>query len=113
MVDRIAEKAYRIKNAGQTILSRMRDTNTFKEFVGNRMLIDSIERELLNIAQSLKEVEGQEDLTKSFEAARLVELGELILHSADHVPPEIIWGLIHKELPVLVEKAGTLLPQSK
>ncbi len=87
-------------------LGKKRD---FKKYQENKMLRRAIERELEIIGEATKRLLRLSPDFPISEARRIVNLRNWVIHSYDSVDSNIIWGIIHKDLPLLKSQVKYLV----
>lgn len=87
-------------------LGKKRD---FKKYQENKMLRRAIERELEIIGEATKRLLRLSPDFPISEARRIVNLRNWVIHSYDSVDSNIIWGIIHKDLPLLKSQVKYLI----
>lgn len=87
-------------------LDRKRD---FQEYLNQKMLRRAVERELEIIGEATNKLLKMNPNFPISEARRIVNLRNWVIHSYDSVDSVIIWGIIHKDLPLLQRQVKELL----
>lgn len=75
--------------------------NNFKEFNKDFIAKRAVERQLEIIGEAVNAMRRIEPNIRITGAKHIVALRNLIIHSYDAVDPEILWGIIQKDIPVL------------
>lgn len=79
------------------------------EYEKNWMLKRAVERELEIFGEAANRILAAEPTIAITDARKIVNLRNLIIHSYDAVADEIIWAIIHKNLPELAIEIQSLL----
>ena len=87
-------------------LDKKRD---FQEYLNQKMLRRAVERELEIIGEATNKLLKMNSNFPISEARRIVNLRNWGIHSYDSVDSVIIWGIIHKDLPLLQRQVKELL----
>ncbi|MEB2777552.1 HepT-like ribonuclease domain-containing protein [Algoriphagus sp. D3-2-R+10] len=87
-------------------LERERD---FEKYLNQKMLRRAVERELEIIGEATNRLLKMNSDFPISEARRIVNLRNWVIHSYDSVDSVIIWGIIHKDLPLLQRQVKELL----
>jgi uncharacterized protein with HEPN domain len=89
--------------------SYLGDNRSFSEYEKNWLLKRAVERELEIFGEATNRILAAEPAISITDARKIVNLRNLIIHSYDAVSDEIIWAIIHKNLPDLAIEIQTLL----
>lgn len=90
----------------ETYLGEKRD---FQEYQSKKMLRRAVERELSIIGEATNRLLKINPDFPISEARRIVNLRNWVIHSYDSVDSVIIWGILHKDLPLLKKQVNELL----
>ncbi|SFT41366.1 Uncharacterized conserved protein, contains HEPN domain [Algoriphagus locisalis] len=94
----------------ETYLGEKRD---FKEYQNKKILRRAVERELEIIGEATNRLLKINPGFPIAEARRIVNLRNWVIHSYDSVDSIIIWGILHKDLPLLKKQVNELLERDK
>ena len=82
--------------------------NDFSLFVNNVILQRAIERDLEIIGEAIRKILEIEPNIEISSAKNIIGLRNIIAHAYDSVEPEMLWGIIQKNIPVLAEEVRIL-----
>jgi uncharacterized protein with HEPN domain len=91
-IDSIIEEVENIK---------VRVGNDFITFKSDFILQRAIERDLEIIGEAVRNIRDQFPLIKITSSSKIIGLRNLITHAYDSIEPEMIWGIIQKDIPLL------------
>lgn len=98
-----------ISDSIESIDSYLGDKKDFLEYLQKKMLRRAVERELSIIGEATNKILKINSGFPISEARRIVNLRNWVIHSYDSVDSIIIWGIIHKDLPLLKVQVDQLL----
>lgn len=98
-----------ISDSIESIENYLGDKKDFLEYQQNKMLRRAVERELSIIGEATSKLLKIDSDFPISEARRIVNLRNWVIHSYDSVDSIIIWGIIHKDLPLLKVQVDQLL----
>lgn len=78
--------------------------NDFKKFSDDIILQRAVERDLEIIGEAVRkilEINPRIEITAS---KNIIELRNIISHAYDSVEPEMLWGIIQKNVPLLADE---------
>ncbi len=107
--ERIRKWLIDMQTAIQHIDSYLGNNPDFLEYEKNWMLKRAVERELEIFGEAANRILAAEPNIAITDARKIVNLRNLIIHSYDAVADEIIWAIIHKNLPDLAIEIQLLL----
>lgn len=81
----------------------------FQKFLKKKIIRRAVERELEIIGEATNRILKKDPNFPISEARRIVNLRNWVIHAYDSVDPIIIWGIIHKDLPLLKEQVKRIL----
>lgn len=84
----------------------------FIVYLNNKMLRRAVERELEIIGEATNRLLKLNPNFPITEARRIINLRNWVIHAYDSVDPVIIWGILHKDLPLLKNEVKKLLKTS-
>lgn len=85
----------------------------FQKYLKQKIVRRAVERELEIIGEATNRLLKMNPEFPIYEARRIVNLRNWVIHSYDSVDSVIIWGIIHKDLPLLQKQVKELLDISK
>ena len=97
-----------IRTSIQSIQSFLQENPDFEDYKDNLMLRRAVERELEILGEAVNRILKQEPDYPLTDARRIVDLCNHVIHRYDNVSDEIIWGILHKNLPVLKSEVEIL-----
>jgi len=102
-----------ISKSVEAIQSFLSEDPDFEHYKNNLMLRRAVERELEILGEAVNRILKQEPNYPITDARRIVNLRNHIIHKYDNVSDEIIWGIIHKNLPVLKSEIEAILQKEE
>lgn len=82
--------------------------NDFLTFKSQIILQRAIERDLEIIGEAIKKILELDPTIKITSARNIIGLRNIISHAYDSVEPEMIWGIIQKNIPELEKEINRL-----
>ena len=82
--------------------------NSFTEFDQNKLIKRGVERELEIIGEAVNRILKINPSIQISNARRIVNLRNFVIHSYDNVDAVIIWGILKKDVPLLLEEVSKL-----
>ncbi len=82
--------------------------NNFNLFQSDIILQRAIERDLEIIGEAIKNIIQLEPTFSVSSAKNIIGLRNIISHAYDSVEPEMIWGIIQKDIPVLQKEIADI-----
>lgn len=107
--ERIRKWLIDMQTSIQRIDSYLGINRDLSEYEKNWMLKRAVERELEIFGEAANRILAAEPNIAITDARKIVNLRNLIIHSYDAVADEIIWAIIHKNLPELAIEIQSLL----
>jgi uncharacterized protein with HEPN domain len=89
---------------GEIETVKSRTDNNFKTFKSDIILQRAIERDLEIIGEAVKKISVIEPSISISSIKNIVGLRNLISHAYDSIEPEMIWGIIQKDIPLLLSE---------
>ncbi|AWW29427.1 antitoxin [Echinicola strongylocentroti] len=87
---------------------KQKTQNNFKNFSDNIILQRAVERDLEIIGEAVRKmIEIAPNITITA-SKNIIGLRNIISHAYDSVEPEMLWGIIQKNIPVLAEEIRSL-----
>lgn len=93
---------------GEIELIKQKTQNDFNNFSDDIILQRAVERDLEIIGEAVRkmiEIDPNIQITTS---KNIIGLRNIISHSYDSVEPEMLWGIIQKNIPVLADEIRKL-----
>lgn len=98
-----------IKESINSIHSYLGDKRDFNSYQSNKLLRRGIERELEIIGGATNRILKIDNTTEINNARRIVDLRNWIIHGYDSVEDVIIWGILSKDIPLLLKQVERLI----
>lgn len=87
-------------------LINVADLESYKQ---NKLVRRAVERELEIIGEAMSQILKMQLEISISEARKIVDLRNLVIHAYNSVDNIIIWGIIHKQLPILKSEIDILI----
>lgn len=100
-----------ILKAIQSIEEFIGEKRDFTVYDNNQMVKRAVEREFEIIGEATNRILKVDVNIGISEARRIVNLRNWVIHSYDNVDHILIWGIIHKDLPMLKDQVLKLLSE--
>lgn len=99
-----------IRDAAAFIISSTAG-HTLEQFEGDRVLRQAVERNFEIIGEALHRIEGIDSDTAALigDTHRIIGFRNLIVHGYDRIDYEIVWLIVHDNLPDLLSRVEDLL----
>lgn len=113
MNDKTRKLLFDVLDSGRAI-RQWRAGRSYDEYLSDRQFRRAVEREFEIIGEALNRL-SEEDASVAAQIAelpRIVAFRNRIIHGYDSVDDATVWGVIEKQLPVLVSQAENLLKES-
>ena len=107
--ERIRKWLIDMKTSIERIDSFLGKDRDFLEYETNWLLKRAVERELEIFGEAANRILAAEPNIAITDARKIVNLRNLIIHAYDAIADEIIWAIIHKNLPPLAIEIQALL----
>jgi uncharacterized protein with HEPN domain len=93
---------------------RLTDGKTFGDYAADDLLPDVVVRQLTIIGEAVATIaRNDRDLaTQLGDYPRIVALRNQLVHNYPMVDHERVWVIVHREVPLLLERVRELLPPS-
>jgi len=98
-----------VLNSIDSIFEYLGQERNFNEYESNKLLRRAVERELEIVGEAINRILKINADIEISNTRRIVDLRNLVIHAYDSVDNVIIWGIIHKDLPLLKTQITTLL----
>ncbi len=82
--------------------------NNFNLFKADIILQRAIERDLEIIGEAIKKISELEPTISITSVKNIIGLRNIISHAYDSIEPEMIWGIIQKDIPVLEKEINRI-----
>ncbi|MBZ9786959.1 DUF86 domain-containing protein [Psychroflexus sp. CAK57W] len=82
--------------------------NDFNNFSDNIILQRAIERDLEIIGEAIRKIMEINPNIQITASKNIIRLRNIISHAYDSVEPEMLWGIIQKNIPVLADEIRKL-----
>lgn len=83
---------------------KTRTNNNFNSFQSDIILQRAVERDLEIIGEAIRKILELDPTIKITSAKNIIGLRNIISHAYDSVEPEMIWGIIQNNIPVLAKE---------
>lgn len=87
---------------------KSKTNNNFKDFQADILLQRAVERDLEIIGEAIRKILEIDPAIEITSARNIIGLRNIIAHAYDSVEPEMIWGIIQNNIPVLAEEISKL-----
>jgi uncharacterized protein with HEPN domain len=87
---------------------KSKTNNDFYSFKSDILLQRAVERDLEIIGEAIRKIIELDSSVVITSAKNIIGLRNIISHSYDSVEPEIIWGIIQKNIPELVDEINRI-----
>lgn len=106
---KIQKYLFDIRTSIDSIYEYLGEQHNFNEYLTNKQLRRSVERELEIIGEAVSKILWLDpDITIS-NARKIVSLRNRVIHAYDSVDNETVWGIVINHLPKLKEDVDKLL----
>ena len=83
--------------------------NNFENFQSDILLQRAVERDLEIIGEAIRKLTELDPSIAITSAKNIIGLRNIISHAYDSVEPEMIWGIIQNNIPILFKEIETLV----
>lgn len=87
---------------------KAKTNNNFNSFQSDIILQRAIERDLEIIGEAIRKIIEVDPTIKITSAKNIIGLRNIISHAYDSVEPEMIWGIIQNNIPLLSEEINSI-----
>ena len=110
---RTAGLLYDIHQAAQYIVEDT-EGGTFETFVGNRLVRQTVERNITILAEAINRLVRRDPDTASriSDIPRLVGMRNILIHEYDEIDYATVWRTVEESVPILLREAETLLQEA-
>lgn len=98
-----------ISNSIDSIFEYLGEERNFNAYESNKLIRRAVERELEIIGEATNRILKIDPRVDISNARRIVDLRNWVIHAYDNVDNVIIWGILHKDLPLLKVQVSNLL----
>jgi uncharacterized protein with HEPN domain len=109
MQHKIAKYLFDIDDCIKAIEDSLGNDKNFNDYLNNRQLRRSIERELEIIGEAINKLKKLDENIEISFYKQIISLRNQIIHSYDNIDNETIWAIIIKHLPILKKEVEELL----
>lgn len=90
----------------ETVISEIEEVkrrvgNSFLVFNADFVIQRAVERDLEIIGEAVKKMKEIDPLVQISSASKIIGLRNILFHAYDSVDPELIWGIIQRDIPIL------------
>ena len=90
-------------------LIKAKTNNNFNQFKSDFILQRAIERDLEIIGEAVRKITELDTSVKLSSTKNIIGLRNIISHAYDSIEPEMIWGIIQNNIPILNEEVNNLI----
>lgn len=87
---------------------KTKTNNNFNSFKSDIILQRAIERDLEIIGEAIRKILEIDPTIKITSAKNIIGLRNIISHAYDSIEPEMVWGIIQNNIPLLADEINTL-----
>lgn len=87
---------------------KTKTNNNFKSFQADILLQRAVERDLEIIGEAIRKIIEIDPAVKITSAKNIIGLRNIISHAYDSVEPEMIWGIIQNNIPILADEINKI-----
>lgn len=87
---------------------KQKTQNNFNNFSDDIILQRAVERDLEIIGEAIRKITDINPSIQITASKNIIGLRNIISHAYDSVEPEMLWGIIQKNIPVLAEEIREL-----
>lgn len=87
---------------------------TLDDFIGDRLLYQGVERNFEIIGEAMNRLAKSDSETAEHlgDYPQIIAFRNILIHGYDIVDREIVWGVVHDNLPTLKEQIDALLRET-
>jgi uncharacterized protein with HEPN domain len=89
-------------------LVKFKTNNNFNNFRADILLQRAVERDLEIIGEAIRKITEIDASIKISSTRNIIGLRNIISHTYDSVEPEMIWGIIQKNIPLLAAEINQI-----
>lgn len=87
---------------------KTKTNNNFNSFQSDILLQRAVERDLEIIGEAIRKIIEIDPDIKITSAKNIIGLRNIISHAYDSVEPEMIWGIIQNNIPILADEINKI-----
>lgn len=87
---------------------KAKTNNNFKVFQSDIIIQKAAERDLEIIGEAIRKIIDIDSSVKISSAKNIIGLRNIISHAYDSVEPEMIWGIIQRNTPILAKEINKI-----
>lgn len=87
---------------------KIKSENNFEVFKSDIILQRAIERDLEIIGEAIRKILEIDSTIEISSSKNIIGLRNIISHAYDSVEPEMIWGIIQKNIPILSKEINII-----
>ena len=87
---------------------KQKTLNNYNNFSDNLIFQRAVERDLEIIGEAIRKIADINPSIQITASKNIIGLRNIISHAYDSVEPEMLWGIIQKNIPVLAEEIRKL-----
>lgn len=87
---------------------KTKTNNNFNSFKSDILLQRAVERDLEIIGEAIRKIVEIDPTIKITSAKNIIGLRNIISHAYDSIEPEMIWGIIQNNIPVLADEINKI-----
>jgi uncharacterized protein with HEPN domain len=91
-----------ILDSAKAILEHTKNTNSYNDFVNNRLIFRAVERELTIIAEALNKIKQENAILEINHTQQIIGLRNRIVHDYANTNQEIVWGVVVNHINPLI-----------
>ncbi len=91
---------------------KFKTENNFHVFKTDIILQRAVERDLEIIGEAIRKILEQDPNIQISSAKNIIGLRNIISHAYDSIEPEMIWGIIQNNVPILAVEVNVLMQKS-
>lgn len=87
---------------------KTKTNNNFNSFQSDIILQRAVERDLEILGEAIRKIIEIEPTIQITSAKNIIGLSNIISHAYDSVEPEMIWGIIQNNIPILANEINKI-----
>lgn len=87
---------------------KTKTNNNFNSFQSDILLQRAIERDLEIIGEAIRKIVELDPTIQITSAKNIIGLRNIIAHAYDSIEPEMIWGIIQNNIPILANEINNI-----
>jgi uncharacterized protein with HEPN domain len=89
-------------------LIKLKSDNNFNVFQKDIIFQRAVERDLEIIGEAIRQILAMNPSIEITSTKNIIGLRNIIAHAYDTIEPEMIWGIIQKDIPILLNEIKQL-----